>query len=122
MKFQILRDSDRAAGMIDLLETERENVHASSATTAGQAGMARLPKTRSLRFLLKQFDFDACENRPELNRINNMTWEFMQVDGLYFHEALTLAAEIVVHCEVAACEAGYVDARMLWERINRPVT
>jgi len=71
--------------------------------------------------LLAKFCFCDTANEPEpelLTRINNMAWEFMQVDGMAFDDAITLAAEIVVHGKVAACEAAYADVRALWQRIS----
>ena len=44
-----------------------------------------------------------------------MAWEFMQVDGVAFDEAITKAAQIVAKCEAAACEAAYVDVMKLFK-------
>lgn len=65
---------------------------------------------------LAQFNFDLVKTEieaghaaDELHRVNDMAWEFMQVDGMAFQEAIRLAAEIVVSGQVAACEAAYAD-------------
>jgi hypothetical protein len=70
---------------------------------------------------LEQFRFDlipdaiaAGSSILELERVNNMAWEFMKVDGLPFNEAIRMAAEIVVSCEVSVCEAAYEDVQALW--------
>ena len=69
-------------------------------------------------FELMQADIDAGYPADELHRVNNMAWEFMQVDGMAFDEAIKLAAEIVVHGQVSACEAAYEDVRALWRRLQ----
>ena len=68
--------------------------------------------------ILNQFRFDLIEGSvnsiQEIDRVNNMAWQFMKSDGLPFNEAIRLAAEIVVSCEVSACEAAYEDVQALW--------
>ena len=68
--------------------------------------------------ILNQFRFDLIEGSvnsiQEIDRVNNMAWQFMKSDGLPFNEAIRLAAEIVVSCEVSACEAAYEDVQTLW--------
>lgn len=59
-----------------------------------------------------------ASNPAEINRINNMAWEFMQADGLTFPDAIRLAAEIAECWNVAACEAAYVDVMALWQRLK----
>ena len=71
---------------------------------------------------LFRFDLMAAEIEagypPELlTRLNNMAWELMQADGMSFNDAIRIAAEIVVSCKVAACEATYEDVQALFERV-----
>ncbi len=47
-----------------------------------------------------------------------MAWEFMKVDEMAFADAIRLAAERVVSCEVSACEAAYEDVQALWRRLS----
>ena len=72
--------------------------------------------------ILNQFRFDLIEGSvnsvQEIDRVNNMAWEFMKVDGLAFNEAIRMAAEIVVSCDVSACEAAYEDVQTLWIRLS----
>lgn len=72
--------------------------------------------------VLRQFRFDLIEGKEnalqEIDRVNNMAWEFMKVDGLLFNEAIKLAAEIVVSCDVSASEAAYEDVQALWKRLT----
>jgi len=81
------------------------------------------------RYLLErslcQFCFDTISTEvesgcsdPMLTRINNMAWEFMQSDGMEFSDAIMTSAEIALTCPVAVCEAAYVDARMLFEKLT----
>jgi|GEM_PF-4981772 len=74
--------------------------------------------------VLEQFRFDLVEaliaaGHPadELNRMNNMAWEFMKADGMTFVEAIRAAADVVGACEIAACEAAYEDTQALWRRM-----
>ena len=68
-------------------------------------------------FDLMQAEIDAGYPVEELNRVNNMAWEFMQVDRMTFDKAIKLAAEIVVHGQVTACEAAYEDVQALWRKV-----
>ena len=75
---------------------------------------------------LAQFQFDRIEaeigaGHPavELLRVNNMAWEFMQVDGLDFNTAIRMAAEICVACPPAPGEVAYADVRSLWQKIQQ---
>ena len=70
------------------------------------------------RFDLVQAEIDAGNPADELRRVNNMAWEFMQADQMAFSDAIRCAAEIVAGCNVAACEAAYVDAQELWRQIS----
>ena len=70
------------------------------------------------RFDLVQEDMEAGIPCEEIYRINNMAWEFMQVDGMGFDAAIKLAAQIVVHGQVTACEAAYVDVMALFKRLQ----
>ncbi len=74
--------------------------------------------------VLRQFRFDLveaeiAEGHPadELNRANDLAWHFMQQDGLPFEVAIRIAADIVVHCDPAPCEAAYECAMDLWKRV-----
>ena len=71
---------------------------------------------------LRQFRFDLIEGTSdsvqEIDRVNNMAWEFMKVDEMAFADAIRRAAEIVVSCEVSACEAAYEDVQALWGRLS----
>ncbi len=74
---------------------------------------------------LEQFQFDLVEAdiasgapTAELDRVNNLCWEFMDADGMPFDQALAVAASIVVTCEPAPCEAGYTDVRQLWRELT----
>ena len=73
---------------------------------------------------LHQFRFDLIEGTAdsvqEIDRVNNMAWEFMKVDDLPFTEAIRLAAEIVVSCEVKSGEAAYEDVQAVWRRLGEP--
>jgi len=99
------------------------------------SGTPRTPRTpqkhhvqennQEITKLLDQFQFDLIPDEIEsgcsandVNRLNNMAWEFMQVDGLSFTEAIRLAAEIVIDGRVAACESAYVDVRDLFMRLS----
>ena len=76
----------------------------------------------SIALALRQFRFDLIEGTAdsvqEIERVNNMAWEFMKVDEMAFADAIRLAAEIVVSCEVSACEAAYEDVQALWRRLS----
>ena len=74
---------------------------------------------------LEQFRFDLIpaaiadgSSEQEIDRVNNMAWEFMKVDEMAFTDAIRRAAEIVVSCEVSACEAAYEDVQALWHRLS----
>ena len=75
--------------------------------------------------ILNQFRFDLIEGSvnsiQEIDRVNNMAWQFMKSDGLPFNEAIRMAAEIVVSCEVSACEAAYEDVQALWIRLSEKI-
>ena len=78
----------------------------------------------SIAVALRQFRFDLIEGTAdsfqEIDRVNNLAWEFMKVDALPFIEAIRLAAEIVVSCEVRSGEAAYEDVQALWRRLGEP--
>jgi hypothetical protein len=77
-----------------------------------------LASLAQFRFDLLQADIDAGYAVAELHRVNNMAWEFMQVDGMAFNDAITLAAELVVKGQVAACEAAYCDVMALFQKVT----
>ena len=77
---------------------------------------------------LQQFGFDSlCKEIKEgclatdLDRVNNMAWEFMKVDGLSYNEAIKLAAELVALCEISVCESAYEDVQALWIRLSEKI-
>lgn len=70
------------------------------------------------RLDLVQADTDAGQPAEELHRVNNMAWEFMQVDGMAFEDAIRLAAQIVAHGQVAACEAAYADVMAIFLKVT----
>ncbi len=74
---------------------------------------------RLFRFDLVTHDIKGGYSGDELERVNNMAWEFMQVNGMAFSDALHLAAQIATECDVAASEAAYEDVRALWRRLTR---
>jgi hypothetical protein len=82
--------------------------------------------TENSKEALKQFRFDLVRQEiedghpaDELHRVNNMAWEFMQVDGMAFDEAIKLAGEIVAHAQIAACEAAYIDVMALFKKVSQ---
>ncbi|KAF3997487.1 hypothetical protein [Glaciimonas immobilis] len=66
-----------------------------------------------------QAEIDAGHPAEELHRVDNLTWHFMQVEGMSFDEAVCKAAEIVVSGQVAACEATCVDVMALFNRLTQ---
>lgn len=112
-------------------------IHAISAIREGRegskiAGIARiavanpnaaevgiLEKLRLFRFDLVARDIADGYPTVSLERVNNMAWEFMQVDGMAFSAALDLAVQIVTECNVAASEAAYEDVQALWLSLTR---
>jgi hypothetical protein len=44
----------------------------------------------------------------------------MQADGMAFEDAITLAAQIVIGGQKAACEAAYIDVMALFKRLTNP--
>jgi hypothetical protein len=71
---------------------------------------------------LLQFRFDLIEGTAdsvqEIDRVNNMAWEFMKVDEMAFADAIRRAADIVVSSEVSTCETAYEDVQALWRRLS----
>ena len=78
-----------------------------------------LEKLSLFRFDLLARDIEDRYPAASLDRINNMAWEFMRVDGMEFHAAVHLAGQIVNECDVVASEAAYEDVRTLWRRLTR---
>lgn len=70
------------------------------------------------RFDLISAEIESEYSENDLDRVNNMAWEFMQMDCMSFSVAIDLAAEIVVKGRVAECEAAYVNVRDLFERLT----
>ena len=78
----------------------------------------------ALRSAISAFKFDLVEQESaeitsaeELRRTNNVCWHFMQVDGMAFSQAMRVAADLVVSCPPAPCEAGYDDPHEIWRRL-----
>ncbi|MFZ6847309.1 hypothetical protein [Undibacterium sp. RuRC25W] len=63
---------------------------------------------------------EIAEGYPleEVSRTLNLAFVFIRDDHLPFDDAMTLAAEIVVHCPMAECELNYVDVLNLWSVSN----
>jgi hypothetical protein len=70
------------------------------------------------RFDLVEEEIRAGHSGNELQRINNMAWEFMKTDKIPFSVAIKAAAEIVINCEMISCESAYEDVQALFERIR----
>lgn len=81
-----------------------------------------ITRQEKLRRQLEPFALDAVTDCPDdkdaLCRLNNMAWEFMQINGLTFQDAINLAAEIVVFGQVVQCEAAYVNVMALWQKLT----
>ncbi len=73
---------------------------------------------RQFRFDLVAADIEAGYPASDIDRVNNMAWEFMKADGMTFAEAIHEAAKRVVDCDTMPCEAAYEDVRELWRRIT----
>lgn len=84
-----------------------------------QAESGILEKLRLFCFDLVAHDIEGGYPAANLERVNNMAWEFMQADGMAFSDALHLAAQVVAECDVAASESAYEDVRALWRRLTR---
>ncbi len=88
------------------------------ATAANDGRQPDIVALRPFRFDLVEADIaDGCP-AADLDRVNNLTWHFMEADGMEFAEALRVAAGIVAHCDPAPCEQAYLDVRTLWHRIS----
>lgn len=87
-----------------------------------KADVIRYLQYEALRQQLEPFQLDVIPDTPEMERINNMAWEFMQADGMPYAEAILQAAEIAAKCQVAAGEAAYENVRELWKRITGAIT
>lgn len=83
-----------------------------------------------LAMQLTQFRFDLIPDEIELesgysvndvNRVNNMAWEFMHWDGMQFSDAIEAACSIVNSCPAAICERAYVDSMVLFKRIKQSI-
>ncbi len=90
-----------------------------------RSNLAESSPTPSLIEVLRQFRFDLVEAEiaaghpaDELNRANDLAWHFMQEDGLPFELAIRIAADIVINCDPAPCEAAYESAIALWRKVS----
>lgn len=70
------------------------------------------------RFDLVKQEIAAGHSEAEMRRIHNMAYGFMRDDHLPLGEALQIAAQIVIHCPAAECEAAYMDVMNLWSKDN----
>jgi len=119
-------------GAIHAISANDEVRHPPKIATIAEIALAK-PKNKQTAFTsavaskaayenLEQFRFDLIEGSAasvqEVERVNNMAWEFMRVDEMTFADAISLAAEIVVSCEVSACEAAYENVQALWHRLS----
>jgi hypothetical protein len=76
-------------------------------------------KLELFRFDLVHQDIEDGHPADELHRVNNMAWEFMQVESMAFDEAVKLAGKIVAHAQIAACEAAYIDVMALFKKVSQ---
>lgn len=70
------------------------------------------------RFDLVRQEIAAGHPEAEMRRIHNMAYGFMRDDHLPLGEALQIAAQIVIHCPAAECEAAYLDVMNLRSKDN----
>lgn len=131
-----LRDWIRQGSRAAIPAIPANDAYVEAPTIAKIAGIALAKPTKaesasvatyaqdSIAVALRQFRFDLIEGTAasvqEIDRVNNLAWEFMKVDDLPFTEAIRLAAEIVVSCEVKSGEAAYEDVQALWRRLGEP--
>jgi hypothetical protein len=85
---------------------------------AQEIAAPNLEELKQFRFDLVQQEIEDGHQADELHRVCNMTWEFMQADGMSFTDAMKLASEITISTQVAACEAAYVDVMALFKRLR----
>ena len=104
--------------LVPMLKSHKQEIQAELSRKHEGAARAFLDRLRLFRFDLVQQDIEAGANPEELERINNMAWEFMQVDGLEFSESIKIAAEIVVSCNVVICEAAYQSVKDLHKKLT----
>ncbi len=69
------------------------------------------------RFDLVEADIAAGAPADELDRTNNLAWQFMQKEGMPFAQAITTAAAAVVAYDPAPGEQEYTDVRSLWREL-----
>ena len=129
-----LRDWIRQGSRAAIPAISANDAYEEAPTIAKIAGIALAKPTKSesasvatydqdsIALALRQFRFDLIEGTAdlvqEIERVNNMAWEFMKVDEMAFADAIRRAAEIVVSCEVSACETAYEDVQALWHRLS----
>lgn len=117
---QNLLNECRNAGVKVQLEGDRIKLRGPAMAVAAVAEKLRPHKHQIIQHLLGQFHSDVQAQdvaSTELDRINNMAWEFMQFDGVPYSIAIRLAADIVAHCDIAVCEAAYEDVRALCAKL-----
>ena len=131
-----LRDWIRQGSRAAIPAISANDAYVEAPTIAKIAGIALAKPTKpesasvatyaqdSIAVALRQFRFDLIEgtadSAQEIDRVNNLAWEFMKVDDLPFTEAIRLAVEIVVSCAVRSGEAAYEDVQALWRRLGEP--
>jgi len=74
--------------------------------------------------LLDRFILDDCANDPEpelINRINNITFRLVTMNGWEFSEAMTAAAVWVVNNPRHHDEEHFIDVMNLWKFVRSPI-
>lgn len=129
------RGNDTAASARPAIPASEEGGHNPKIAKIAGIALANSPKPKpaaandpveptrevlhQFRFDLVEADIDAGHPAAELDRVTNMAWEFMQVDGLDFNTAIRVAAETCIACPPAPCEAAYSNVRSLWRQENQ---
>lgn len=104
--------------LVPMLKSHKQEIQAELIRKHEQAAKSFIDRLSLFCFDLPEQEIDAGTNLAELDRINNMAWEFMEVDGLEFSESIKTAQEIVKACQVAACEAAYQSVRELHKKLT----
>lgn len=106
----------RAAGPAAALASLKPSLHRNKSALVEHLKLCAA--LEQFRFDLVEADIASGAPAAELDRVNNLCWEFMDADGMPFDQALAVAVSIVVTCEPAPCEAGYTDVRQLWRELT----
>lgn len=102
--------------LVPMLKSHKQEIQAELIRKHEQAAKSFIERLSLFCFDLSEQEIEAGADLAELDRINNMAWEFMEADGLEFSESIKIAQEIVKACRVATCEAAYTKVRSLVER------